>query len=1079
MKKEGASRVEGGTTLKNQATPAKQIRNRQQKAIPQPGDPDFISPPLTRSTLKRQDLTDQANNDPGLKSKLNRTNPFLETTPPKMRRLNQDMDLRSSELRAVDDDSISNISSSSRRSIDFANSTIEEEMQHCFGHINLADLPPELTASLKANLLAVREQRALNNSQVGSSSDEKDAGSEVPEGTGAGADVQDALSASGLASVADRVPTPFPTHDNPGSSENDLIDLGQGSSGAVANTGPSSSSTPGPTGPPKPVLPRPSPGNPFVSQPQPNPDQQPAAPVDPAGRADSGSSNPLGGGGDPGAVVAPVLNQGVVVVAQVAQPAAEDVDPDPEEVPVIAPGAGARPAARDLPPAVVPRVPAVLPVASKAGEAFPKQYDNPTKVGIASVSLVGVKPLITATPQPMAAQTLLAGVWACLAGQRDLVRVEDRQVTITGTISLPNFQGNCPLAYIQSRWTKLVDDNEVPELLVINGDKGEKVGQVVEGYLERYRPAEVVNAKEVVNVLKGKHALENELAHRVVPLLSAGHSNFDLTSLFMTCFLMVDYLYFLERNNIVWGVPGNLAECIDVVNINANAAGVGPAYEAIARQVMNFRIAVPGASLTALDLACLRLITYGPRYVGLGQQPAYPVHHYMRVPAVAWTVWLRGALQLPAQAVVTAAEMAAFTHKLARLIATPDMLVRGYIQAQTIVNGVIYRQGNRDSVFFTSSLEVLRISVPLAQGRNMVWDLLEVMWTNDIDPNHFTRESDVIVGCTLEELVAVGGATAGIISLGFSAAFHHVNITGRNLTAWVRAQNVPVRQFLMQLLSRPPHGNIVPIYGAVATAVTTATGLTLHPYTWRSSDWCGGSAGRGPVARLQLWEGAFARKIPYLIRPESMEWLIRDWLAEWGFNGANPTFNATREMVCHGPQGAQGVYIYRGDTKYYEIRQSHTPYLYCPYGAFFFNVIAQHYRLLHLPAWAFRVLQGSSRTEVFESAELEVGAAWQPRYTAAIHSLEAGTLVTYDWDLDRVLAPVLLRAGIQPRTWVIWSRLPDETIPTYAGFVSRHASPYSDMILNNYDVCRMFPSAIVGQDPLATQANDSARRGEN
>lgn len=716
-----------------------------------------------------------------------------------------------------------------------------------------------------------------------------------------------------------------------------------------------------------------------------------------------------------------------------------------------------------------------LPVRHRtASGQLPQQTNGPNKVGDASVDLVSV---VTVPSQavPHCAPTLLHRLWGHIQGRADWVYVGVNEVTLTGHLMLPEFHGQAPATRVRSTFQKTVERAANPNPLYVRTPRAIQCGEVEARTYDKYRPAHMTNQREVASTIRGEYRLDNNMANRIAPLLSEVAATYDNVTLAANIWFFLDYLRTLEAAGLAWLPPDRPDNSVTYLNLAVDDANADAQYQILVQAIEQGRICLRRRLLSETDIRCMLVLGGGSQYIRVDQHDVVPIHHFIRVPLVRWTIWETGQVAPVPNAPVTYGQMYAFLLKMKQLTLPDDQVVRGFIMASQWVNGGMYDVGGGRVTYICASLETERTEAPMIRGRSLIWELLTQNWTINSDQTGFDLEWDALAGCTHDQLVALGSAAAAIISVCFSTAFHRFNLYGRAINLWaMNSQNV-VTPFMKSLTIRGDRER-APIYSFVLNAVVAMTGCTLSEATFQSNAWCNAGNLSRPINHNELWELIWNHDIPYLVRPESLEWAVEAWLYEWGLNGACARYNARHEMLIYGTPGVQGVYLYRGDEHYYTTRQSAYPYTYMGYGPFMYNTLVQDMRMNRSFIVSFRPLARSSRDDVFEETRWERAVAWQPQFEPVTWHVVPGTWKSYDWERQIVLAPCLLKRDLGP-WWPRLSRIHVDDKISWAGFVSSRAVPASLMCIDSAAADILITGAAAGGQ-RAQQADPQAD-GEN
>lgn len=170
-------------------------------------------------------------------------------------------------------------------------------------------------------------------------------------------------------------------------------------------------------------------------------------------------------------------------------------------------------------------------------------------------------------------------------------------------------------------------------------------------------------------------------------------------------------------------------------------------------------------------------------------------------PPLQFVIWdnrpipVRGAVL-----VLTSQEIKFTAENIAKTLDKRDEAVQGYVLAQTLLTGVTFgepvikQQGHKILRYITCGLETDMHLLPRPKGVNVLWTMLHVVKRTVNELPLFEAEFNRLASLSVHRRMCVGTVVAAMYRLGISAAFHSVNLTGRDITVWATNQNGSINQ---------------------------------------------------------------------------------------------------------------------------------------------------------------------------------------------------------------------------------------------------------------------------------------------
>lgn len=676
------------------------------------------------------------------------------------------------------------------------------------------------------------------------------------------------------------------------------------------------------------------------------------------------------------------------------------------------------------------------------------------RLGNSSVTPNQVEP-IKAVASDVHAQDIIHGVYNKIIGRVERSEVGEQSVTIKGVVSLPWKHGNAPMARIEASYPRTSRPSRTPDYTNIVWSQPVQNGVVDPAVIQEYLPDQRIDSRRVGSTMRGEENMSNIYAQATIPLLHQGHESYDLSGMFTVLHLMIDYSIFIDKRNLNRVRGAFNADSVTTVNILAEGEHGQAAAVATASAIETGRIPIQRRLLTNADLSVLYAISSGMQYIGVdaGNHPF--LHRRFTWPRILWVLWDANPAALGNPAVVTTAQLRATASKLALWCDAYGDYVEGYIRAQTLINGKLVRGEDGTDSFVMSMLDVERVSLPFPRGRSFIWGMLTNKYTYVYPCEVLRAEFDILIDRTSDEIVLIGAVIASAVSLAASSVLNQFNVTGKNLNAWASHQPVPVNNFLSGLFSGRSGMHTHTFAMVVCNVIPQFLGFKISWTCFLGGQWCNGFAHRADIGDLQLWASEWGNHVPYMLRPEVLEWLMVKWLSVWGISGPGLSYDISNEVYVVGPDGTQGLMIWLGDDKYKEAALTRVPFINNPYGIFLINALKQDWRDAAAYVISYRRILRSVGASVLIDPEYLIDADWQPEYDLNTFTAVPGTLLSYDWTTAAVLGPVILRRDMADD---VWARIGFHQVvqDSGAGYMSDVAPSHAMLNIQGYDFDQLF-----------------------
>lgn len=125
---------------------------------------------------------------------------------------------------------------------------------------------------------------------------------------------------------------------------------------------------------------------------------------------------------------------------------------------------------------------------------------------------------------------------------------------------------------------------------------------------------------------------------------------------------------------------------------------------------------------------------------------------------------------------------------------------------------------------------------------------------------------------------------------------------------------------------------------------------------------------------------------------------------------------------------------------------------------------------------SYQAISRSDAGHVIYGSRLIREDDFQPLYNPETFSILPGTVITYDWENERVLGPVLLSDDMDPNIFQNWLRNSRTDITSAAGFSSRFASQLGEVGLTRFDATQLICGS--GSTSAAPQVESSEAKAK-
>lgn len=571
----------------------------------------------------------------------------------------------------------------------------------------------------------------------------------------------------------------------------------------------------------------------------------------------------------------------------------------------------------------------------------------------------------------------------------------------------------------------------------------------------QYMVTGAVQVRAVASGLRGEYNFSRLISEILAASFKIGLQRSDASGLFVILNIIEDWI----EVGVNLGVPPvitDVAENIQYIDVSAEGEpGRAAANNLIAGTARN-AIFLKYKDLSPSDLNVIRIISAGlNKLENPAPNPARPnvplasLFRGTGLPVVVWNdgpIPDAGAIVLPSAVAVRAC-----ARRIADMMDWSQAYVQGYTRSATILNGLLSaedRNNMRAQRYYTAGFETGNIRLPRPAGHNFMWRILGLEAQT---PAHqfFVDEYNIIneIDCQLRAYIRSGIAT--VYSLGVSAAFHNCNIGGRELNVWANPANGPNNRSICitnDFFRVGGNQTVLAINQVACGMISQVSDVTISWLCFNGDAFCNARGGLFNVGIAQAWQHTWNRRIPYIARPESIGWLLQGWLHLWAITNSGVSFNLRDEIYLAGGIEGDALRIFDGESKYLTAWTGHRPFLWIAYGQLVINVIRQHYRYVAHPRITFRYIRAATSGRAHEMPNNIQIEELQPEWEDEVFTTVPGSIVTYDWELNVVIGPLIRRGNMNADLWEQLIRS-GEVHSAWAGYLND--GPIAGFVIND------------------------------
>lgn len=304
-------------------------------------------------------------------------------------------------------------------------------------------------------------------------------------------------------------------------------------------------------------------------------------------------------------------------------------------------------------------------------------------------------------------------------------------------------------------------------------------------------------------------------------------------------------------------------------------------------------------------------------------------------------------------------------------------------------------------------LEVKQIQIQRIRGYNFLWDLM-----------NFKRPEGSVDTMLVDDGLALGGMESdlqlrtcfvigGLLSVSAGIVLHSINVTGRELTEYIRNSAEPIVAQLRQWFQPTNQGATAPFYQLAIGALQQLIPAKISPAVFANAHvWCGSTQ---PYEDIDWdhawWQGIWPYRIPYLIEPIVLSWAYTAYCSYWGYFGPKPRVDFSHDLVVGGADVDEYISFHRDEPKYMEYASQEAPFRFIAYGIYMINIIRQY--LEAEGDWVITI----RLVHVCKSGSGDLSPPrediYQPEYFRNFPWMQAGALPSFSHELQAIIVPGL------------------------------------------------------------------------
>nr|AJT39582.1 proline-alanine-rich protein [dsRNA virus environmental sample] len=635
----------------------------------------------------------------------------------------------------------------------------------------------------------------------------------------------------------------------------------------------------------------------------------------------------------------------------------------------------------------------------------------------------------------------------------DRVTIFADRVLLSCRVEVPGNRQDAFALNMEGEFPRTISANPNVTTFVLTWGEPRMLAPLPPANLDIYRSGHGIDNRTIINALKGNTAIPNEIAVAMSIQIEAAMSINDLSGMFTVGTIVVEHLKICEANQYPVVMGALAAGSILTVNLLAAANAMDQNINDLNTATSNGYVAIASNHLTADLWQAIIAMAGGRQLYTLADRAVFPITAKITCPTTHFLIYGTGAIAVPAPNNIGSHRLEGALRLLATIIKKQPDYVRGWQRASMYINGKLLYRGaannRRGANIMASSLELNQSNLPRPVDANWIWTWLNIMPLPG--PHDMWLEDWIAIRDRFDnQSTRIGALFAMTMSLLISSVLNMYNLGGRELNRAPRRQDgnddTAVRTLIT--VDQDPFPALILHATALLEKLTPAR---LHP-SWFTAPkgWMNTFVGSERLNPDAAWQGLWRRYIPYISNPLCVNWLWEKYPDVWGYSAAGVRLDISNEAVFTLMAEHNCFNIYMGDSNYLLVRQSTRPFKLVTYGAFCLNTACQTNRIEEAPviSWVAVVRFGDGGSGWLPGQEFS--QEFQPQYDAGTHTFVPGTVLSFDWETGRCMAPFLMQNTCGEE---LWRALTNPVPPPYAvaGFVLNTREASQTIFSNIYD----------------------------
>nr|AGW51757.1 hypothetical protein [uncultured virus] len=371
---------------------------------------------------------------------------------------------------------------------------------------------------------------------------------------------------------------------------------------------------------------------------------------------------------------------------------------------------------------------------------------------------------------------------------------------------------------------------------------------------------------------------------------------------------------------------------------------------------------------------------------------------------------------------VTSHQILTFLKSMAKNMNMKSDYVEGALLATRIMNGQAKANGVTE-VFYGCTLECKKYEMPKPFAHNFLWRVINQEPKEKMN-EHLQSDWEELEQMEMDEVQTTCALLAALMSAGVSTVLHKYNITGSCLID-IHAYEIrmpTVHPIIRALTDIHEQKDRAAMFCLMSAVVAQISGCNINSSAFTASPWCASYSwvDRG-FRRNVYWMAVWKNKIPYLFDPIILGPYCHAMPAEWALSKPGMGIDLQNECVIRGAAEIIGWYATAGEKKYDENIAAGKPFLFVCYAPCVLNFILQHepYNVREPFHLNYEIRQGTGSRIL--TTNILVDADLQPEMDMDMPHIIPGTLLSYDWESEQQMAPVIYATDLPHGSFMIFS----------------------------------------------------------